>query len=103
MILAFLHGVLDEEHFVDQTQQGIAQTGVLLVLGLCGEVVGNLALGIELFLEAEAAVSHLGQELLRGFGAVGPEEVVKEVVHDEWPGVQVGVKPEVVVVLQLVH
>ena len=57
MVVAFLIGILDEEHVVDDAEQGVAETVVLLVLLLGVEIALHLELGVELRLQTVAVTA----------------------------------------------
>ena len=103
MIFAFLLGVFDKQHLVDQAHKAVGDAAVLLVFGLCGEVVGNLALCVEFGKQAVASVADGRHEGTADFGCVWTEEVFEEFVHYVWRCLQVDINPEVVVVAQFVH
>ena len=103
MVFAFLLGVFDKQHLVDQAHKAVGDAAVLLVFGLCGEVVGNLALRVEFGKQAVASVADGRHEGTADFGCVWTEEVFEESVHYVWRCLQVDINPEVVVVAQFVH
>ncbi len=102
MILAFLVGILDKEHLVDKTKQGVAQLIVFLTLLFGCEVVGNLALSVKLGTELVASVTNINQEATLGLIGIFAEEVIEEVIHYERSRLQIDIEPEVVIVTQLI-
>ena len=81
MVLTLLLGVFDKEHLVYQTNETVANTGVLLVLRLGGEVVGYSALCFETGLEVISAASGRFEVFFLDFGSIRTKEFVEEPVH----------------------
>ena len=102
MVFPFFIRVFDKEHLVDESLQGIAQTGILLVDGLSSKVVGNFALSGKFGAQTVASIPGIDEEMLTGLVGVFAEEVLEEVIHNEGGGLQVYVEPEVVIVAQFV-
>ncbi len=102
MIFAFFNRILDEEHLVDEAHEALAQASIFVVLFLSCEIVGDSALGCKIVLELVAAIAYVIHEPVAGLVGIFAEEIAEEMVHDVGSRLQVHIKPEVVVVAQLV-
>ena len=102
MVFTLLIGVFDKQDFIDEAEQGVAELVMLVVLFQRGEVFYYLALGVEFGPELVATVTGIDKEPCAGFVGVLAEEVSQELVHDVGSGLEVYIKPEIVIVLQFV-
>ncbi len=75
MIVAFLIGILDEEHIVNHAEKSILQTLVLLGLLLGCEIFLNFLLCVDKGLQTVTVTANAVEEELLGLLAVFAEEV----------------------------